>query len=81
MKLQDNEKQEILNIVSDYKSMSETVYLLERDLEELMKRKTEALNKLDKVRSSESEVMEQLKAKYGQGYLDIKALEWITYNL
>ena len=84
MILDKDDKDSILNLMSDYKeshdALSEvetTIKGIQEQLKALYESKDNALRSLEKVRINEIKVTESLNEKYGEGKLDVQSFEWV----
>lgn len=87
MILEPIEKQNILDLMSNYKNLHEEIAKVEKTITEL----TSSLKELYKVqggitkdledtRDKEATLIKMLVEKYGEGRLDTQNFEWITNN-
>ena len=74
------EKQEVTQIISDYKSCYNDIEMLEQHVKKLLDDKIQLVNRLNSIRDSENALILDLQSKYGDdATLDLEKLE-ITYE-
>ena len=70
------EKQEVTQIISNYKLCYNDIELLEKQVEKLLDDKTRLVNRLHSIRDSENILVKALQLKYGEdAVLDIEKLQ------
>ena len=70
------EKQEVSQIISQYKSCYNDIEFLEKQVEKLLDDKTKLLDRLHNIRDAETVIIKDLQAKYGEdAILDLEKLE------
>ena len=70
------EKQEVSQIISQYKSCYNDIEFLEKQVEKLLDDKTKLLDRLHNIRDAETVIIKDLQAKYGEdAVLDLEKLE------
>ena len=70
------EKQEVTQIISNYKLCYNDIELLEKQVEKLLDDKTRLVDRLHSIRDSENILVKALQLKYGEdAVLDIEKLQ------
>ena len=70
------EKQEVTQIISNYKLCYTDIELLEKQVEKLLDDKTRLVDRLHSIRDSENILVKALQLKYGEdAVLDIEKLQ------
>ena len=79
IELTNEEKEEALEFIEDYKEISIEILDLEKKIEEFKELLDRNLLRLEDIRNKDKVLMKEFKDKYGNGKLDPFTLNWITY--
>ena len=75
----NEEKANIKGIISEYVSCYSDIEKLEREIELLLDRKNELVDRLQGIRNSEMEAISELKEKYGEdAALDLEKMKIVN---
>jgi predicted nucleic acid-binding Zn-ribbon protein len=83
MTLEPKEKQDIIDLMSNYKKLHDEINKVEKTMEEFQKTldilnttKDAVIKGLEENRETESTVIKRLVEKYGEGKLNLTNFEW-----
>jgi flagellar motor switch/type III secretory pathway protein FliN len=75
--LTNEELQEIKGLQGDGLRLSQTLGSLEMSLQDILLKKEESIEELKRLRSKEVTILENIKAKYGEGSINIDTGEFV----
>ena len=75
--LTNEELQEIKGLQGDGLRLSQTLGSLEMLLQDILLKKEESIEELKRLRSKEVTILENIKAKYGEGSINIDTGEFV----
>lgn len=76
VELEEEEKEEILFLMSEYKQKSNRLDEIQKKLEELRSEHSNLESELNQTREREKQMIERLSNKYGMGSLDPETLKF-----
>lgn len=64
--MENTEKEKIKEFITEYQNINEDILILEKDIQKLIERKVNLLNKINYIKESEAKYLKYLKDKYGE---------------